>query len=333
MSDGPHLITGGAGFIGAGLVRALVRAGHRVRVLDDFSRGRSHRLDGIDGISDDSDAIETITGDVRDAATLRAAAEGCPVVWHLAWINGTRFFYERPDAVLEVGIRGTLNAIDAALDAGARRFVFASTSEVYNQPARIPTPEDERLLIPDVSNPRFSYGGGKIAGELLTLHLAARRGLETVIFRPHNIYGPDMGFAHVIPEVVERIIERSDGLRRDAITLPIQGHGSETRAFCHIDDAAEGIRLAGMAGEPGGIYHVGKPEEVGVADLIRRIGRCLGVKLTLEPGPLQPGGTPRRCPDVGKLAGLGYAPTVDLDRGLSETVGWYRDHFMARRAG
>ncbi len=319
-----HLVTGGAGFIGAGLVRALVGAGHAVRVLDDFSRGRSHRLEGIDG-------IETLTGDVRDAAALRAAAEGCAVIWHLAWINGTRYFYERPDAVLDVGIRGTLNAIDAALDAGATRFVFASTSEVYNRPDRVPTPEDERLLIPDVTNPRFSYGGGKIAGELLTLHMAARRGLEAVIFRPHNIYGPDMGFAHVIPEIVERIIDLSDGLRRDAITLPIQGDGRETRAFCHIDDAAEGIRLAGEQGKSGAIYHVGRNEETAIADLIRRIGDCLGIALTLEPGPLQPGGTPRRCPDIARLAALGYASKVDLDTGLADAVGWYRDHFMASR--
>lgn len=320
-----HLVTGGAGFIGAGLVRTLLGAGHAVRVLDDFSRGRSHRLRAV------GDAIETITGDVRDAAALKAAAEGCAVVWHLAWINGTRFFYERPDAVLDVGVRGTLNAIDAALEAGARRFVFASTSEVYNRPDTIPTAEDERLLIPDVTNPRFSYGGGKIAGELLTLHLAARRGLETVIFRPHNIYGPDMGFAHVIPEIVERIIESSDGLRRDAIELPIQGDGHETRAFCHIKDAADGIRLAGEQGVSGGVYHVGRAEEVSIADLIHRIGRCLGIELTLKPGPLQPGGTPRRCPDITRLEALGYASQIDLDAGLEDTVAWYREHFMTER--
>lgn len=324
MSAPLHLVTGGAGFIGAGLVRSLVAAGRRVRVVDDFSRGRSHRLDGIHG----TDGIEAITADVRDADAMRAAAEGCDTVWHLAWINGTRYFYEKPDAVLDVGIRGTLATIDAALAAGARRFVFASTSEVYNRPDRVPTPEDERLLIPDVSNPRFSYGGGKIAGELLTLHFAARRGLEAVIFRPHNVYGPDMGFAHVIPEVVERIVDASDGLRRDAIALPIQGDGAETRAFCHLADAAEGIRLAGERGESGAIYHVGRPDEVAIADLIHRIGRLLGVALTLVPGPLRPGGTPRRCPDIGRLAALGFAPRIDLDAGLAETVAWYRDHCL-----
>lgn len=318
-----QLVTGGAGFLGAGLVRALVAAGRAVRVLDDFSRGRPRRL---------PDGIEVIDADVRDAAAVDEAARGCDVIWHLAWVNGTRHFYEKPDVVLDVGVRGTLNTIDAALAAGARRYVFVSTSEVYNTPERVPTDEREPLRIPDVQNPRFSYGGGKIAGELLTLHLAARRGVEAVIVRPHNIYGPDMGFAHVIPEVVERIITLSDGLRRDAIELPIQGDGRETRAFCHVDDGAAGLRLAGEQGASGEVYHLGRSEETPIADLIAAIGSNLGVQLTLVPGPLMAGGTPRRCPEVAKLAALGYAPKVTLADGLAQTVAWYRDHFLGRRA-
>ena len=319
-----HLVTGGSGFIGAALVRELLGAGHGVRILDDHSRGHPRRLDGI------LDQVELVEGDVRDAAAVRRATEGCEVVWHLAYVNGTRFFYERPDTVLEVGVRGTLNTIEAALDAGARRYVFASTSETYNTPTHVPTTETERLMIPDVTNPRFSYGGGKIAGELLTLHLAGRRGLETVIFRPHNIYGPDMGFEHVIPEVVERIVRLSDGLRESAIELPIQGDGSETRAFCYIDDAAIGARLCGEQGASGEIYHLGKDEEVSIADLIRGLGTALGVDLTLVPGELRPGGTRRRCPAIDKLAALGYRPTMDLSEGLAKTARWYADWFLAR---
>lgn len=321
-----HLVTGGAGFLGAGLVGALLAAGHRVRVLDDFSRGRSHRLpsDGT-ASTDGTHAIEVMHADVRDPAAVTAAARGCAVVWHLAWINGTRYFYERPDDVLDVGLRGTLATIDAALAAGARRYVFMSTSEVYNRPAQVPTDETERLLIPDPQNPRFSYAGGKLAGELLTLHLAARRGLETVVIRPHNIYGPDMGHAHVIPEIVDRIIELSDGLRRDAIELPIQGDGRETRAFCHIRDGARGALIAGLRGASGEIYHLGRSEETPIAELIHAIGGILGVRLTLTPGPLRAGGTPRRCPDITKLAALGYTPEVSLTEGLTETVQWYRD--------
>lgn len=318
-----HLVTGGAGFLGAALVHELLAAGHSVRVFDDLSRGAPHRL---------PDAIEAITGDIRDPTAVHAAAAACHTLWHLAWINGTRHFYDRPDTVLEVGLRGTLNTIDAAIAHGIRRYVFVSTSEVYNTPTHIPTDETERLLIPDVKNPRFSYGGGKIAGELLTLHLAAHRGLQTIIVRPHNIYGPDMGADHVIPEAIARIIDLSDNLRRPAIDLPMQGDGRETRAFCHIRDAATGLSLAGQQGTPGEIYHLGRPEETPIADLMHAIGACLGIKLTLRPGPLPPGGTPRRCPDITRLMALGYHPRISLTDGLTETVKWYRDHILTHRS-
>ncbi|MEZ4466466.1 MAG: NAD-dependent epimerase/dehydratase family protein [bacterium] len=186
------LVTGGSGFLGAGLVRELLAQGHAVRVLDDHSRGRPHRL------ADLGERLQVVHGDVRDAAAVRAATEGCEVVWHLAYVNGTRYFYEKPDVVLDVGIKGALNTVEAALDAGARRYVLASTSETYNEPTHVPTTEAERLMIPDITNPRFSYGGQDRV-RLLALHLGGHRGLETVIFRPHNIYGPDMGFEHVIP--------------------------------------------------------------------------------------------------------------------------------------
>jgi nucleoside-diphosphate-sugar epimerase len=314
------LVTGGSGFIGAGLVRELVAGGHQVRVLDDHSRGRPERLAGLD--------VEVVAGDVRDLQAVRAACEGVEVLWHLAYVNGTRFFYEKPDLVLEVGIKGALNTVEAALDAGVRRYVLASTSETYNEPTHVPTTEAERLMIPDVTNPRFSYGGGKIASELLALHLGGHRGLESVIFRPHNIYGPAMGFEHVIPEVAERIVRLSDGLTQKRIVLPIQGDGSETRAFCYIDDGARGAAIAGLEGAPGAIYHLGCQEETSIRHLIEMIGDSLGVELVIEAGPLRAGGTSRRCPDITKLRGLGYVPQVSLADGIAQTARWYADHFL-----
>ena len=110
-----HLVTGGSGFIGAALVHALINDGIHVRVLDDNSRGKPRRLSGLES------EIDFVHGDVRDLDTMKAAASGCDTIWHLAYINGTRHFYERPDAVLDVGVRGTLNAIDAALHGGAKK--------------------------------------------------------------------------------------------------------------------------------------------------------------------------------------------------------------------
>jgi nucleoside-diphosphate-sugar epimerase len=311
------LVTGGSGFIGAALCRQLVATGYEVRVLDDNSRGSLTRL------ADSPVQIDFVSGDIRDAETVHAATEGCQMVYHLAYINGTRFFYERPDEVLEVGIKGAMNTIEAAISAKVNRYILASTSEVYNTPEEIPTPESERIMIPDMTNPRFSYGGGKIASELLTLHYGGKRGLETVIFRPHNIYGANMGFEHVIPELVVKIVKISDKLTKKSIDLPIQGSGEETRAFCYIDDAIRGILLCAEKGQAGEIYHLGTQQETSIRELIEQLGQILGININIIPGRLRPGGTTRRCPNISKLSQLGYQPQIDLKEGLTRTVSWY----------
>jgi UDP-glucose 4-epimerase len=268
------------------------------------------------------------SGDVRDIDDVRRAVAGCEVVWHLAYINGTRYFYERPDDVLEVGIKGALSTLEASLAEGVRRYVLASTSEVYQEPQQVPTDESEMLRVPDVRNPRYSYGGGKIASELLTLHLGGHRGLETVIFRPHNFYGPDMGGEHVLPEVVHRIVRLSDGLSRRVIDLPIQGDGTETRSFCYIDDGARGALIAGEQGRPGEIYHVGVERETSIRSLVEMTGESLGITVRIVPGELRPGGASRRCPDTTKLRALGFAPAVPLEEGLARTARWYADKYL-----
>jgi nucleoside-diphosphate-sugar epimerase len=318
------LVTGGTGFIGAALVKTLQREGHRVCVLDNDSRGHAANLLGTD--------VEIIRGDVRDYPTVRKACEGVEVVYHLAYVNGTRFFYEIPERVLDVAVRGTLNVMDAATEAGARRLIYASSSEVYHLPERIPTDESVKLQIPDVTNPRFSYGGGKLIGELLTLHYVRRKGLEGVIFRPHNVYGPAMGFEHVVPELVGRMVSLSNGLRQSRIRFPIQGSGMETRAFCYIDDAVRGVVLAGRAGQDGEIYHIGDDSaETSVADLTQMIAAELGLRVEIETGPLAVGSTPRRLPSIDKMRHLGFEPRVPLHEGIAQTVAWYRDHFLRLR--
>lgn len=315
------LVTGGSGFLGSALCKKLVDEGLEVVVFDDHSRGRPRRLEPL------AKHVEVIRGDVRDAEQLCHAAQGCDQLWHLAYINGTRFFYERPDEVLEVGVKGTMNALEAALAAGVKRFVFASTSETYNVPTHVPTTESERLIIPDVTNPRFSYGGGKILGELLTLHFGAKRGLETVIFRPHNFYGPDMGHEHVIPELTRKLWEASQGGEKRAVTIPIQGDGSETRSFCFVDDGAAGCAIAGLRGESGEIYHIGTEEEIAIADLVRLLGEVMGLEVSLQQTARPEGCTPRRCPDISKAAALGFKPGVALRAGLERTVAHYVESF------
>jgi nucleoside-diphosphate-sugar epimerase len=149
------------------------------------------------------------------------------------------------------------------------------------------------------------------------------------VFRPHNAYGPDMGWDHVIPQLALRIRE----LARSAdgpIRVPIQGSGDETRAFAYIDDVVAGIALLLDRGRHLEIYNVGTDVETTIRDLAARIATCFGRSAVVEPGELQPGSTLRRCPDITKLRALGYAPATSLDAGLRPTVAWYDEHADAR---
>jgi nucleoside-diphosphate-sugar epimerase len=318
VSKARILVTGGSGFIGSGLVKALLRAGCSVRVLDDNSRGRPRRLAEVAG------DIEFIAGDVRDAAAVEAAARGMDEVHHLAFVNGTEFFYTAPDLVLDVGVRGMINVIDACRKQNVGRLVLASSSEVYQTPPHIPTDESAPLTVPDVLNPRYSYGAGKLISEVMAINFGRKFFERVLVFRPHNVYGPDMGFEHVIPQFALRLHKLADAQPSGKLQFEIQGSGEETRSFCFIDDLVAGVMMMRDKGEHLGIYHVGTAEEVAIADLARRIARHAGREIELIAGRPAPGGTMRRCPDISKLAGLGYKPRVPLDQGLQPTLEWYR---------
>ena len=311
-----HLVTGGSGFIGAGLVQRLVADGHDVRVLDNGSRGALRRLASIDGQYDYHE------GDIRDPETVGRAVAGMDVVWHLAYVNGTEFFYSKPDLVLEVGVKGMINVIDACRAENVGELILASSSEVYQTPPETPTSEDVPLIVPDPQNPRYSYGGGKIISELLTLNNAQYFD-RVQVFRPHNVYGPDMGWEHVLPQFALRVrtlaAEHPDG----PLPFPIQGDGSETRAFCYIDDLVNGLMHMASSGEHRGIYHIGTQEEVAIRDIAVHVGACFDCELSIEPGPLLKGSTLRRCPDISKLASLGYQPKISLRDGIARLCAWY----------
>ena len=202
------LVTGGTGFLGAGLVKKLLKEGHQVSILDNDSRGRKSRLDK------ELSNIEVVIGDIRDPRTVEKAIKGCQSVIHMAYINGTEFFYSKPELVLEVGVRGMLNVLDACKSQKVGDLVLISSSEVYQTPPVIPTPEDVPLVIPDIHNPRYSYGGGKIISELLAINYGRKDFERVVTVRPHNVFGPDMGWEHVIPQFIERIIKKENPFQR-----------------------------------------------------------------------------------------------------------------------
>ena len=315
------VVTGGAGFIGSALVRRFVRDGFSVRVLDDVSRGSENR------IADVADSIDFRKGDVRDAQIVADVVRGAEWVCHLAYVNGTARFYREPDLVLDVAVRGMLNVLDACRRHDVGRLLLASSSEVYQSAPRVPTDESAPLSVPDPLNPRYSYGGGKIISELLALNFG-RKGFERVIaFRPHNIYGPDMGWDHVIPQVTVRLLRAiATPSGSGPVELRIQGSGEETRAFCYIDDLVDGVRLLLDRGEHLGIYNIGTTEEIAIRTLAESIAGCFGREIVILPGELRAGSTRRRCPNIDRISALGYAPRVALRTGLPPTVRWYTDH-------
>ena len=320
MSARRILVTGGSGFIGSALVKALVRQGETVRVFDDHSRGALRRLRDIER------DIEIVSGDIRDADAVDAAVRGIEEVHHLAFINGTAAFYSAPDRVLDVGVKGIVNVIDACRRHGAGTLVLASSSEVYQSPPRVPTDESVPLAIPDPLNPRLSYGAGKIISEMMVINHGRKHFERTLIFRPHNVYGPDMGFDHVIPQFAVRLKRLLEEHAGGALPFPIQGSGAETRSFCHIDDLVQGVLVMREKGEHLGIYHIGTGEEISIAALAHRIAAIADREIALVPSAVLPGSTPRRCPDISKLAALGYRPRVALEDGLPPTLEWYWDH-------
>lgn len=317
-----YLVTGGSGFIGSALVKRLVADGHRVRVLDDLSRGMPRRLAGVE------DRVEFVKGDVRDAASVLNAVRGVDSVLHLAFVNGTEFFYTKPDLVLEVGVKGMVNVVDAMKQCGTPELVLASSSEVYQTPPTVPTDETAPLSVPDPLNPRYSYGSGKIISEMMALHQAGRSAKRVMIFRPHNVYGPDMGWEHVLPQFVLRMKALSEAHPgQGTLDFSIQGTGEETRAFIEISDFTDGIALLLEKGEHLGIYHIGTREEVRISDAARLVAGYFGrpIRLVADRGAA-PGGTLRRCPDIRKMELLGFRPKLRLADGITPLARWYDEH-------
>jgi nucleoside-diphosphate-sugar epimerase len=313
-----YLVTGGAGFLGSALVRRLVGEGNRVRVFDNQSRGRVDRLASV------ANSIEYVSGDIRNPWEVGRAVKGIDSVCHLAFVNGTEFFYTKPELVLEVGVKGIVNVLDACLRYKVPELVVASSSEVYQDPPTIPTSETVPLSIPDPTNPRWSYSAGKIISEMMAINYGRTRLSHVLIFRPHNVYGPDMGWEHVIPQFVLRMQRLASN--RDAVRFPIQGTGTQTRSFVFIDDFIDGLMAMLRGGRHLNIYNIGTQEEVTIANLAQMIGDLFGRRIEVVPGPLAVGGACRRCPDIAKIAALGYAPIIPLREGLAITAKWYCDN-------
>ncbi len=316
MKRKKYLVTGGTGFIGSALVKRMVKEGYDVRVLDNDIRGAAERLKDV------KDKIELVKADIRNLDEVHKACKNVDSVIHLAYINGTEYFYKMPELVLEVAVKGMMNILDSCIKEGIQELILASSSEVYQSPPKVPTDETAPLIVPDPFNPRYSYGGGKIICELLAINYGRKHFERVMIFRPHNVYGPDMGWEHVIPQFVLRMKELSKNSSRK-IKFQIQGTGKETRAFVFIDDFIDGLMLILEKGNHLETYHIGTMEEKSIRDVAFLVGKHFGKDIEIVTGEEAKGSTKRRCPDTTKLKKLGYSPKVSFEKGLKITAEWY----------
>ena len=178
--------------------------------------------------------------------------------------------------------------------------------------------------ITDTDLRKFIQNGiNTVISELMTINYGRKHFDRVLIFRPHNVYGPDMGWEHVIPQFVLRMRELCKSNKNSKIRFPIQGTGKETRAFVFIDDFIDGLMLVLEKGENMNIYHIGTMEEISIGQVTNEIGRYFEKKVTIVSGKRAKGSTPRRCPDITKLEKLGYKPKIPFKEGLKITAEWY----------
>ena len=317
MKNKKILVTGGAGFMGSSLVKKLLEKNLEVRVLDNYQRGNGFRLNDI------RNKIDFIEGDIRDEKIVEKACKGIDTVFHLAYLNGTEFFYTKPDIVLDIAVKGMTNIIDSSIKNNISEFFLASSSEVYQTPDHTPTTEDVSLIIPDILNPRYSYGGGKILCELMTVNYGKKFFEKSIIFRPHNVYGPNMGWEHVVPNFITKIFNNSLNNDSSEVKLDIQGKGDETRAFIYIDDFIDGLLKVYDKGKNLNVYNIGTTNEISIIDLANKIAKYFEKKIKIIPGKIQKGSTKRRCPDINKISNLGFSPKYTIEEGIKLTADWY----------
>ncbi len=322
------LITGGAGFVGLNLARRLLSEGLDVTLIDNFSRGaQDNELRSVVSLP----RATMHDRDLLSAGPYSGMGDGFDYIFHFAALIGVRNVLNRPYEVLQSNCAMTVSALAfAAKQRQLKRFVFASTSEVYAGTLNyfgmtIPTPESTPLTITGLENPRTTYMLSKIYGEALCRHA----GCPFSIVRLHNAYGPRMGMDHVIPELLKKAHTAPSGGELEVFSV------SHRRTFCFIDDVV--TQIAAIAGSDkcaGETLNVGNQEpEVSIQQVAEIVCDTVGKKLRIAPRPETPGSPARRCPDMQRtLALTGCRGQVDLPEGVRRTYDWYRANVFQAQA-
>lgn len=315
------LITGASGFIGAHLSKFCANQKNEVHLCDNNSRGQKDQF--IEDVLKNKNT-KFIQADLTSEKDVEMLDNDYDIVFHLAAINGTENFYKIPYTVMEVAIKSTFLLLDK-FKGKQTKFVFSSSSEVYagsikQDSSLIPTNEDVYCTIEDVNNERFSYGGSKLACEIMINSFAKQFGLDYQIIRYHNIYGPRMGTKHVVPQFIERA-------KAKPVEFDIFG-SDQTRAFCYIDDAVRATYDLSLV-KTNGIFHIGNDEEeIKILELAKLVNLWYDNDLSFKINNPPEGSVQRRCPDLTKLKNtIEYQPQIRLKDGINRTIEWYDSWF------
>jgi UDP-glucose 4-epimerase len=309
------LVTGGAGFIGSHIVDALIRDGHRVRVLDNFSTGNPSNLTEV------LERIELINGDLTDPATARSAVDGVEVVFHQAALASVARSLDDPMATHHVNATGTLTLLLAARDAGVRRFIYAASSSAYGNSPKLPKQEC------DPTHPLSPYAASKLLGEYYCEIFAHLYSLETVRLRYFNVYGPrqraDSAYAAVIPRFLAALI---DGQRP-----VIYGDGNQSRDFTYVSDVVQANLLAAQAHRVSGkVYNVACGSQISLLAVLRCANGLHGTDIQAIHAAPRLGDVRHSLADTSLAqADLGFCSSVDTAKGLERCLKYWLDEKQA----
>ncbi len=320
LKDKRILVTGADGFIGSHLCERLVRAGHDVRAFALYNSFNSWGwLDTLP--ADLLDGLDVFCGDIRDPHGVRSAVADCDVILHLAALIAIPYSYHSPDTYVDTNIRGTLNLLQAARDAGVERFVHTSTSEVYGSALFVPITEEHPL------QGQSPYSASKIGADQMALSFYRSFDTPVTVLRPFNTYGPRQSARAVIPTIITQIAAGAREIKLGAL--------HPTRDFNYVQDTVSGFVAAACADAAlGEVVNVGSNFEISIGDLAALIAEVMGaeVEISLDEQRLRPEASEvdRLWADNSKAAAvLGWSPEFGgLDgfrRGLAETAQWFTD--------
>lgn len=314
-----YLVTGGAGFIGSHIVEALLREGHRVRVLDNFVTGKKENLAFIYSNRIFFKRFSLINGDIRDLKTCKKACRKIDYVLHQAALRSVPKSMKYPSEYNEVNVKGTLNILLASKKMGVKRVIYASSSSVYGE-TRI-FPEKETLL----PNPISIYAVTKLAGEYYCRVFSYSYGLETVSLRYFNVFGPrqslESQYAIVIPKFIICLLNDE--------SPPIYGDGMQSRDFTYIDNVVEANLLAttkkGINGE---VFNIASGRDYSVIELLEILNKIMQKRIRPKFLSPRPGDVRRTWADISKAKRmLGFEPKIDFKTGLEKTVAWFKEKY------